>query len=68
MTKTTTKRLRGAERNISSKYCEINPNITAYNMTLYTPGPRDSPYRIGSGSGTGPLDVESPGPYRTPRH
>ena len=26
---------------------------------LRTPGPRDSPHRIGSGSDTGPLDYES---------
>ena len=26
---------------------------------LCTPGPRDSPHKIGSGSGTGPLDYES---------
>ena len=32
------------------------------NTILYTPGPHDSPHRLGSGSGTGPLDFESPGP------
>ena len=31
-----------------------------------TPGPRDSPHRIGSGSGTGPLDYESRDPVPDP--
>ena len=31
-----------------------------------TPGPRDSPYRIGSGSYTGPLDYESRDPVPDP--
>ena len=33
---------------------------------LYTPGPRDSPHRVSSGSGTRPLDFESPGPVPDP--
>ena len=33
---------------------------------LCTPGPRDSPNRIGSGSGTGPLDYESRDPVPDP--
>ena len=36
-------------------------------MILYTPGPRDSPYRVGSGSGTEPLDFGSSGPVPDPR-
>ena len=31
-----------------------------------TPGPRDSPHRIGSGSGTRPLDYESRDPVLDP--
>ena len=31
-----------------------------------TPGPRDSPHRIGSGSGTKPLDYESRDPVPDP--
>ena len=33
---------------------------------LCTPGPRDSPHRIGSGYGTGPLDYESRNPVPDP--
>ena len=36
------------------------------NTILFTPGPRDSPRRVVSGSGTGPLDFESPGPVPDP--
>ena len=32
----------------------------------YTPGPQDSPHKIGSGSGTGPLDYESRDPVPDP--
>ena len=34
---------------------------------MSTPGPQDSPHRVGSGSGTGPLDFESPGPVPDPK-
>ena len=50
----------------AAKYCKNNPDITLYNTILYTPGPRDSPHRVGAGSGTGPLDFESPGPVPDP--
>ena len=36
--------------------------LRLYNTIQYTHGPRDSPHRVGSGSSTGPLDFESPGP------
>ena len=57
------------EQNILLKYCEINPDMTAVKYdTIYsfTPGPRDSPHRAVSGSGTEHLDFESPGPVPDP--
>ena len=40
--------------------------LQLHNTILYTPGPRDSPHRVGSGSGYGHLDFESPGPVPDP--
>ena len=40
--------------------------LRLYNTILYTAGPRDNPHRVGSGSGTGPLDFEFPGPVPDP--
>ena len=61
-------------RNIQGKLNEIFRQNTAkiiqilrlFNTILYTPGPRDNPHRVASGSGTGPLDFESPGPVPDP--
>ena len=59
MTKTTTK-----------IFCQNTAKVIQilwlYNTILYTTGPRDSPHRVGSGSGTVPLDFESPGSVPDP--